>query len=109
MTWLSSRGEVEGPHRTTGHAPSTSSVMLACGPSLRSGRQASMPHLLLHLLVDPDAGIDRAGTDRAGAQLALVVLHPRPPRRIDIGCGQPDVRRLLEDVRRHLAQHLLAL
>ena len=38
-----------------------------------------MPHLLLQLLVEPDAGVDRAGPHRAGAQFAAVVLHPRPP------------------------------
>ena len=40
----------------------------------------------------------------AGAQFAAVVLHPRPPRGVDVGDGQPDVGRLVEDLDRHLAK-----
>ena len=62
----------------------------------RRAEPHSVTHLLLQLLVDPDARIDRAGPHRAGAQLAAVVLHPRPPRRIDVGRRQPDIGRLVE-------------
>src|SRR5436190_5290522 len=75
----------------------------------RSGSATSEAHLLLHLLVDPDPRVDRAGADRTCAQFAVVVLHPRPPRAEVVRRRQPDVRRLVEDLDRHLAQHLLAL
>ena len=52
------------------------------GVQLRTcGAIASEAHLLLQLLVDPDARVDRARALGAGAQLAAVVLHPRPPAR----------------------------
>src|SRR5262245_35197386 len=66
-------------------------------------------HLLLHRLVDPDSRVDRARPDGARAQLAIVVLHPGPPGREDIGGWQPDVRRLVEHLDGHLAEHLLPL
>src|SRR6266498_3974113 len=50
--------------------PASSRLMRPAG-SRRSGR--SVTHLLLQLLVDPHAGVDRAGTDRARAKLAGVV------------------------------------
>src|SRR5215470_4090895 len=46
----------------------------------------SEAHLLLHLLVDPDPRVDRAGADGARAQLPVVVLHPRPL------CGTGDAK-----------------
>src|SRR5918994_2072660 len=70
------------------------------------GWSRSIAQLLLQLLVDPHTGVDRAGTHRARAQLASVVLHPRPPRRVDVGRRQPDVRCEVEDLDGHLAQHL---
>src|SRR5581483_9168061 len=69
----------------------------------------SVAHLLLEVLVDPDAGVDRAGAHGARAQLAVVVLHPGPPRRIDVRRRHPDVGRLVEDLARHLLEHGLAL
>src|SRR5690606_18971348 len=76
----------------------------------RSGvAMRSEPHLLLELLVDPDAGVDRARPHRPGAQLTAVVLHPRPPCRVLVGRRQPDVRRCLDDVAGELLDDLLAL
>src|SRR5215218_9152255 len=68
-----------------------------------------MAHLLLEILVDPYPGIDRSRTDGAGAEFAAIVLHPRPPRSVDVGRRQPDVGRLVEDFPRHLLQHGLTL
>src|SRR5882672_8002641 len=62
----------------------------------------SMAHLLLEILIDPDPGVDRSRTNGAGAQFAGVVLHPGPPRREDVGRGQQDIGRLVEDLARHL-------
>ena len=57
-------------------------------PTAGARSRISEPHLLLQLLVDPDARVDRAGAHGAGAQLAAVVLHPRPPAGVDVGRGQ---------------------
>src|SRR5262245_61421620 len=77
--------------------------------TLRSGAaKGSVAHLLLHLLVDPDAGVDRARALGADAQLALVVLHPRPPGAVDVGDWQPDIGRLVEDLDREDLEHALA-
>src|SRR6516165_2586189 len=70
---------------------------------------ASVAHLLLHLLVDPHAGIDRPRSHRAGAELARIVLHPRPPGGEDVGCWQPHIRGLVENLAGHLLEHGLAL
>src|SRR4249919_241265 len=64
----------------------------------------SEAHLLLEILVEPDAGVDRARADGAGAQLAAVILHPRPPGGEDVGRRQPDVGRLVENLAGHLLQ-----
>src|SRR5581483_748001 len=81
-----------------------------CGAAVVTRRQgSSIPHLLLHLLVDPDAGVDRPWPHRAGAQFAAVVLHPRPPGRVGVRRRQPEIRRLVDDLAGHFADHRLAL
>src|SRR6267378_1289061 len=62
-------------------------------------------HLLFQVLVDPDAGVDRAGTQRADAELAAIVLHPRPPGAVNVRRRQPDIGRVGHDPGRQLAQH----
>ena len=52
-------------------------------------------------LIDPDARMDRTVAGRADAEFAVVVLHPGPPRRVNMRRRQPDIRRLLDDVSRH--------
>src|SRR5450631_4027131 len=69
----------------------------------------SEAHLLLHVLVDPNARMDRARTHRARAQFAAIILQPWPPSCVVVGDWQEDVGRLVDDFYRHLLQHLLAL
>src|SRR5882672_10962004 len=68
----------------------------------------SEPHLLLQVLIDPDARVNRAGPIRACPQLAAVVLDPWPPSGIHIRRRQPDIRRLLQNLTRHFPDHHLA-
>src|SRR5262245_12115732 len=69
----------------------------------------SVAHLLLEILVEPHARIDRAGAHRTYPQLAAVVHHPGPPGRIHIRRRQPEVGRLVQDLAGHGFQHSLAL
>src|SRR5215831_4716884 len=78
-------------------------------PSPTPRLPASVTHLLLKVLVDPNARVDGAGADSPGAQLAVVVFHPRPPRRVKVWRGQPNVGRLVDDLARHLLEHGLTL
>src|SRR5262245_12307271 len=66
---------------------------------------SSIAHLLFQLLVDPDAGVDRSRAYGAGTQLAIVVLHPRPPCREDVRRRQPDVGRPVQNLAGQLLQH----
>ena len=57
---------------------------------------------------NPDARINRAGANGAGAQFAVIVLHLRPPRGEHVARRQPDVGGVVEDFDRHFADDLLA-
>src|ERR1700752_292863 len=70
----------------------------AMASRLRS--RSSVAHLLFQVLVDPDAGVDWAGTYGAGAQFTVIVFHPGPPGREDMGGRQPDVGCLVQDLPR---------
>jgi len=58
----------------------------------------SVAHLFLQILIDPDAGIDRARADGAGTQFTGVIFHPGPPGGEDVGRRQPDIGRLVDDI-----------
>ena len=64
-----------------------------------------MAHLLLEILIDPDAGIDRSGADRAGI-MSVLYMHFRQGKTIREAMDQLHLRYLHVETRQAAARRI---